>query len=353
MGAKQTIRKILFISLWVCIGAGMLTLLLAAINNKNKGLCKGYKIEIKGGDKNRFIDEKDIEQLLFQSVGGNIKGQALSSINLNKIEQELGKSIWVSKVEVYFDNQNELFITIAEREPIARIFTTRDSSFYIDSAGNKLPLSEKLSAKVPVFTGYPDKKVLDKNDSLLLTNIRRVAKFILHNDFWMAQVAQIDITDYNEMEMLPVVGNHIVELGNGSEVEDKFKRLMIFYQQVLSKVGLDKYKIIDARFKGQIVASSQGKGAKVDSVLLRKNVEKMLQDARNAEMDTVIKPLIVPGKYVIPMDSTVEIIEDSHPEDVLEAKPKQEESKLIKQPKTLMPKNKKDQENLKNKQLNN
>jgi len=353
MGAKNTIRKILFISLWVCVGVGMLTLLLAAINNKNKGLCKGYKIDIRGGEKNRFIDEKDIEQLLFQSVGGNVKGQALSSVNLNIIEQELGKSIWVSKVEVYFDNQNELFIKITEKEPIARIFTTGNSSFYIDSAGNQLPLSEKLSAKVPVFTGFPEKKILNKNDSLLLTNIKNVAKFILHHDFWMAQVAQIDITSDNEMEMLPVVGNHIVKLGNGSAVEDQFRRLMIFYQQVLSKVGLDKYKIIDARFNGQIFASAQGNGAKVDSVLLRKNVEKMLQDARNAEMDTVVKPLIVPGKYVIPMDSTAEVIEDSHPDDVLEAKPKQEEAKTIQQPKTLMPKNKKDQENVKNKQLNN
>lgn len=45
---------------------------------------------------------------------------------------------------------------------------------------------------------------------------------------------------------------------------------MVFYKQVLSKTGFDKYKVIDVQYKGQVVASKYAGNAKVDSVQLRK-----------------------------------------------------------------------------------
>ncbi|MEQ1677194.1 MAG: hypothetical protein ABL876_10865, partial [Chitinophagaceae bacterium] len=66
MNGKSTIRKVVFITVWLCIGGGMLTLLLAAISKKNKGECKGYSISIKGMQNTNsasccaFIDQKDV-----------------------------------------------------------------------------------------------------------------------------------------------------------------------------------------------------------------------------------------------------------------------------------------------------
>ncbi len=60
----------------------------------------------------------------------------------------------------------------------------------------------------------------------------------MNDPFWMAQVAQIDITAERTFEMTPVVGNHLVKLGNGEDMDKKFHRLMVFYKQVLSKTGL-------------------------------------------------------------------------------------------------------------------
>ena len=82
--------------------------------------------------------------------------------------------------------------------------------------------------------------------------------------------------------MIPVVGNHLVKLGNGENIDEKFQRLMVFYKQVLSKTGFDKYKVIDVQYKGQVVASKYAGNAKVDSVQLRKNVEKLLSSQSDA-----------------------------------------------------------------------
>ncbi|MGB3006111.1 MAG: hypothetical protein WBC06_06365, partial [Chitinophagaceae bacterium] len=119
------------------------------------------------------------------------------------------------------------------------------------------------------------------------------ANYIFKNPFWQSQVAQIDITPEGTFEMIPVVGNHTVKLGDGENISNKFRRLMVFYKQVLSKTGFDKYKIIDVQYAGQVVVSRYAANAKIDSIQLRRNVEKLLQQSRDAENDTVVRMLPV------------------------------------------------------------
>ena len=303
MNAKTTIRKVLFIAVWLCIGGGMLTLLLAAITKKKRGECSDYTIVLKGQSGNYFIDQKDVQQLLMKATGGAIKGQPIASFDLFKLEQMLEHNTWINDAELYFDNNDVLHVTVSEKEPVARIFTETGSSFYIDSAGRKMPLSDKLSARVPVFTGFTANKVLSASDSVLLNDVRTTANFIVNDPFWMSQVAQIDITADKTFEMIPVVGNHTVKLGDGTDIDKKFHRLMVFYKQVLSKTGFDKYKLIDVQYKGQIVAAKQLGDVKVDSVQLRRNVEKLLKQSIDAENDTTVK-ILPTGRYQLDIDST-------------------------------------------------
>ena len=277
----------------------MFTLLLAAISKKNKGQCKDYSITIKGAKNNFFIDKKDVEQLLMKATHGNIKGVQVSSFNLHSLEQMLEGHTWISDAELYFDNQDVLHISITEKEPLARVFTTGSNSFYIDSAAKRMPLSDKISARVPVFTGFPDKKTWNAKDSALLNDIRAIANYITNDPFWMSQVSQMDISQERNFEMVPLVGNHIVKFGNAANIDQKFKRLMIFYQQVLSKTGFDKYKVIDVQYKGQVVVSRYAGDPKVDSVQLRKNIEKLLQQSIDAQNDTLVRTVQVAGKYKI------------------------------------------------------
>ncbi len=291
MNAGTTIKKILFITVWICIGGGMLTLLLAAIRNKNKDRCRDYRIELKGRGRNFFIDQKDVEGLLMNANGGDLKGQLVNSFNLHALEAMLKKSDWIDDAELYFDNRDLLYVKVVEREPIARVFTIAGNSFYIDSTGKRLPLSDKLSARVPVFTGFPEKNRLSAKDSILLGEIRVAANYIINDPFWMSQVAQIDITSARKFEMIPVVGSHLVRLGDGDNMPAKFRRLLIFYQQVLSKTGMDKYKLIDVGYKGQVVVSKYIGDPKVDSVQLKKNVAKLLKYSMEAANDTMIRAM--------------------------------------------------------------
>jgi cell division protein FtsQ len=291
---KATIRKVLFVALWVCIGGGMLSLLIAAIGKKNREDCTGYTIAIKGAAENYFIDADDINKILRSGAGFEIKGKKMSEINLKKLEQLLRKNTWIRKAEMWFDNRNILHVEVYEREPIARIFTTSGNTFYIDSTAKKLPLSDKRTAKVPMFTGFVDKKSYSGKDSLLLTDVKNIATHIKNDPFWMSQVAQVDITGGKDFELSPVVGNHLIKLGDGKNLEKKFDRLMTFYKQVLAVKGFDSYSAIDVQFNGQVVATRRGtEKSKVDTVMLRKKVDEMLKQVQK-QYDSIasLKPTI-------------------------------------------------------------
>ena len=53
--------------------------------------------------------------------------------------------------------------------------------------------------------------------------------------------------------MIPTIGNHIIEFGDGTDHQVKFKRLFVFYKQVLSKTGMEKYERIKIQYDNEII----------------------------------------------------------------------------------------------------
>ena len=113
----------MFVALWVAIGGGMLTLLIAAIGKAKKRSLQGLCDQNKRTQKNFLWMRKTMVKLLEFTAKGKIKGQKKSSLNLLKIEQLLKNNVWIKDAELYFDNQDVLHVSVTEREPIARIFT--------------------------------------------------------------------------------------------------------------------------------------------------------------------------------------------------------------------------------------
>ncbi len=280
--------------MWLGVTAGMVTVITAAMRTQEAGFCKGYQIKIKGfKDGMLFTSEEHITDLLKTATGGEIEGQRKSAFDLPLIEDLLEQSSWVYNADLYFDNNDILHANVTERKPLARVFTNKGESFYIDEAGKQIPLSDKVSLDLPVFTGYPSKKIWNQADSSLVQNVIATASFINNDPFWTSQVAQIDIhgcgADCWNMEMIPVVGSHKVKLGDGSDIASKFHRLYLFYDQVLKRTGFDKYQKIDVQYGGQVIAVKDNY-SKVDSLQLRKNIEDLLQQSREYNEMVQVKP---------------------------------------------------------------
>jgi cell division protein FtsQ len=267
---RYSIKKILLAILWVSVATGTTVLLVAGVHKNDSDKCKDIVINISGieADDEKFVDENDIRETIEEVCKQNPVGKAKGSFDLRKIETELEKSKWVKNAELFFDNNNILKVSLQEREPVARIFTTGNTSFYIDTALAMLPLSDRLSARLPVFTGFPsDKLILSAADSALLADIRTISMAIQKDSFRMAMIEQVDITPQRSFEMIPKIGNQVIVFGSAADAEEKFNKLQLFYKNVITKSGWNKYSVISLQYKNQVVAKIKGQEDKTaDSV---------------------------------------------------------------------------------------
>lgn len=289
MKLNQHIKKIFFVCLWVVAGVGAMALLIAAIRIKRDKVCKGYEVYIYPAEKGKgFLEKKGIEMLLTRNGKETLNGKTTRTIELQALEARLERHKWIKDAELFFDNNQVLQVKITERKPVARIFTINGNSFYIDSSSERLPISDKMSARLPVFTGFPSDKVnLKPADKKLLKEIRIVSDYIIKHPFWMAQISQVDITDNRTFEMIPTIGNHVIEFGDAGNCEEKFHRLFTFYKQVLGKTGMERYARINVKFDKQVIGVRNTYLSKTDSMRFVKDIEYLI--ASSVKMDSLRK----------------------------------------------------------------
>lgn len=250
-------KKRLQILLWCLLGCACVVLLVAAMQAKDRKTCNDIKIDLDDAGEHVFVDTAEIASLLQKNHA--VKGEQVENIPLGLVEKELEKNVWIKDAQLFFDNNQLLTVKIIERQPLARVFTTAGNSFYIDSSAKRLPTSANHTARVPVFTSFPQESdTLAHTDSVVLQEVKGIAQYIQNDSFWMAQVAQVDITPQHTYQIIPVLGNQIINLGTAEGIGTKFKKLYAFYKQVWSKVGFEKYSAIDVQYEGQVVAVKRG-----------------------------------------------------------------------------------------------
>ena len=285
---KNTIRKIINASVWLILGAGVIVLLVAAIKKKDTQSLSRIEISITGVQNHYFIDKKDVKNILEKVNKKPLDHLVINSLDLVSMERELQKEKWIKNAEIFIDNNNVLQVKVIEREPVARIFTVTGASFYLDSSLMRLPLSKKFSARLPVFTSFPtDVIVLTKADSALLRDIRVMSEFIEKDEFWMAQIDQVDITPNNSFELIPKVGNQVIRFGDMQNYEEKFNNLLAFYKTVQVKAGWNKYSVLDVQYKNQVVAVKRdAREIKADSVRAIQIMKNIIAEAQKKTNDT-------------------------------------------------------------------
>ena len=305
MNIKYNIKNIMLATFWVALGGATIFLLVAAIQTKEANRCKGIEINIHGVSNNFFVDKKDILNAITAAEKTNPVGKAIGSFNLKKMEAELEKDVWIKSAELFFDNNEILQVSVLEREPVARVFTSTGSTFYIDDELTQLPLSEKFSARLPVFTNFPsDKKVLSKMDSSLLMDIKNISLALQKDSFSMAMIEQVDITPQRIFEMTPKIGNQLIVFGDGTDVDLKLNKLKLFYKEIMVKAGWNNYSVINVQYKNQVVAKRRGAEDIVADSLRTLQLMNMIAERAKKEANDSLQ-IILPDNNRNTVDSTM------------------------------------------------
>jgi cell division protein FtsQ len=247
-------KKVLVATSWLLLGAATIVLLIAATRQQQSQVCQSVQVTITGVKGVNYISEKEVLAAISGGRPDLLKGTLIKTFDLLQLEQLLERNLWIRNAELYFDNQEVLQVEVQERIPVGRVFCVDGESFYVDEEGKQLPATLNQVARVPVFTSFPARTYpLAAKDSVLLLQVRDMGVFLVEHDFWMAQVDQVQINNY-EMELVPKLGKHDILFGPAVQIEQKFKRLELFYKQIMKKTGWNYYSTLDLRYNRQLVA---------------------------------------------------------------------------------------------------
>lgn len=281
---KRIIKKALIAVVSLAMIVGFIVLFISASKDRNKAVCRAVEVQVENQGEILYIDKAAIKSYIIRNKALNPIGKQLSELNIKEITDAIGKFPWVKNTEVYVDNDNVLRINMTERVPIARVFADDGSSYYLDGGGTLLPANPGDAISVPVFTGFTGLQKNNTTDSLLISQMVAMTQYISSKPFWNAQIAQININSNNQFELIPTVGNALIEFGSGEHIENKLNKLLTFYRKGLNNVGWGYYDTIDLRYEGQVIATRRNpKGSPVIDSILNEDGYKNT-DSTNAQL---------------------------------------------------------------------
>jgi cell division protein FtsQ len=217
---------------------------------------KDLSVKIKNSANNHFLEESDVMELMDLNMQ-SLRGASSDRIKLKDIEKKIKKDPFIETAEMYTDLRGTLIVSVELRRPIARIVRNDGPDGYIAEDGTVMPVSERFTARVVLVSGSYVPALLRQtnlNNSVEGTQLMNLIKTLREDEFWSAQIAQIDIDSKGKITLLPQVGDVKVEFGKPVDEKTKLKKLMIFYKEILPRVGWNKYKRVNLEFDGQLVA---------------------------------------------------------------------------------------------------
>jgi cell division protein FtsQ len=210
-----------------------------------------YPIDLHFYNRQRVLEE--VKPVLPRNK--KLIGMPMGEVDVAKMEAALSKKLLIEKAEVYTDLNGELNLSITQRRPVLRVIRYDGTQFYIDQYGVKIPLSEYYTCKVPIASGNIFERY-EKGDSVYSfvgKQLFKMASYVDKHPFYDALIDQIFVRADNELILVPKIGSEVIVFGDVENLEAKFKKLLVFYQEGLNRIGWNAYKSIDLRFDGQVI----------------------------------------------------------------------------------------------------
>lgn len=211
-----------------------------------KAPCRGVDISVIRNDMSRFVTADDVDHEL-GGIRARVDSMAASEVDLDAIERRLGEVDNIEKVNCYRRNDDRIAIDVTPMVPVARVFD-RDRSYYINRDGKRLTANARYQVDAPVIIGRFDSV---NNPVILVPLIERVSS----EKVWNELVEAFVVADNGDIIIIPSINGHVINFGDVSMVDSKFRRLTEFYRQVMPVKGWNYYDTVSVKFAGQIVAS--------------------------------------------------------------------------------------------------
>ena len=260
---KRKRRRAVLVYSLALVGALGLFIALGFVGKKQSATrCWKLEVQVEPTEGRKFIDEQMVAALA-DSATDAIVGKTLNEVDLGAIHRAILANSSVKEAHVYTTVDGRCIIQVKQRTPIARIFNRMGESYFLDSDGYTMALSDLATVKLPVFTGEisdgmrSESVVNNFPDSLAwkstLDEIYQFTQIVARDTFWSAQIEHVYVNPGLEFEIIPRIGDQRVNVGYIYNMESKLKKLRAFYEHAVIHDDIDRFSTIQAQYDGQVV----------------------------------------------------------------------------------------------------
>lgn len=240
--------KAKWIFIKILLGIGLLSFLISFSAQRNA--CRdisGLNVFVDHSKGNYFINDSLIRLILSkEELTPNFT--ALGNMNVYELEKTVDENSFVRKSQVYKGIEGNLIIEVEQETPIARINTNKEE-FYLTETAKKIPLSNLYSANVILVKG----KINDED----LEGLKSLIMHFSEDNLLKKHIIGIVKERKDSYNLIVNWGEFFIEFGSLSDVEEKLKKLKLFYNQFLNKVPEGYYEKISLKYNNQIVATKR------------------------------------------------------------------------------------------------
>ena len=223
-----------------------------------KGQIEKVIVEIKPLEGDIYLVTKPIlATILKKKYKQKFKGSNIEDLDLTEIERVIEKNKYVKDAQVYIDARNGMHIKVIQRNPVLRVLSANEPSFFLDEEGIKIPYQKDAVMRLPVLTGnLPVFKpeMLSKQGSVY-EDVFQLMQALKGDNFMRSLTEQVFFNERKELCIMPKMGDHVIILGDGENAARKFRKLEVFYKKAMPKEGWNTYKSINLKYKDQVVAT--------------------------------------------------------------------------------------------------
>lgn len=231
----HTIRLVLIIFIMI---------FLYSFSSKRNSQRKISKIDIKfESNENMFLTHEMVNNLLIQNLGGTSSIQK-DKVDLNTLETVLDDHEMIEKAQIFSTADGFLNMRITQKTPIVRVITDVDS-YYLDSKGDKISLSENFSARVPLVVGA----ISEENCKSYL----KLFNEIKNDDFLSKNITAAKIMPSGNVVLTNRSYDYKIVFGKPKNEERKLKNYKAFYHQAIKDTLIKNYKEVNLMFFQQVV----------------------------------------------------------------------------------------------------
>lgn len=237
-------RKSLKISLYVLVIILVFVGVVWSNYHRANSLVRGLEVTIRYDDCDTLVTSEDVEALVQQQLP-HMLTQLVKEVDKSQVKSAVEKSPYLQKCDVNVTVGRKIVVRGLQRRPIVRVFGDT-SEFYMDSVGVMMPMSEHNEMDVIVASGN-----LKSKQSI--ATVCMLATYLYNHEEYKSLFDQIYLEKNGDIYLIPKIGGHVVLLGDTSYLDEKMSNLMVMYRKGMQKTGWDTYKMINLKYKNQVI----------------------------------------------------------------------------------------------------